>query len=469
MEHKLDAPRVLAVPEENFKALAWMGPMLMLLGEAIGSGEILTEPVAGARYGGALLWVILFTVVTKAFWNEAIGRVALATGQNFLEACSGMGPPTSWVPWLWLAVNALKDFLLRGGIVAIGGLICYDVFGDLPGWMVPGSAPLGTAANEAAQSVTWTFLNFVLVWVILVGGGYRLAESFNTVFCLLFTVALVACAVFVFPEVTGELASGLVPRMATSPDQLLVMMSLAGIVMAGSGTIKYSAWAEERDMGLFAHTRETGRLTRDQFQPTSEEEVKRMRGWLRVSRINISLSYGLGMLICLATFVLGVGILRPAGVQLAGAGLARELSLMMTQVLGPWARSLFYLGAWAAIMSTAISIFDGSSRIFIQPMRAKLPGFFARLSANHWQKIVMSLMMTGSWTVYAFIPKPVTLVLVMGAIDAPLIGVLMITYAFLGRRYLPRAYRSGAFWCVSMVLIGLLYLALGVSYMFLKG
>ena len=81
-------------------------------------------------------------------------------------------------------------------------------------------------------------------------------------------------------------------------------------------------------------------------------------------------------------------------------------------------------------------------------MRAKLPGFFARLSANQWQKIVMSLMMTGSWIVYALIPKPVTLVLVMGAIDAPLIGVLMITYAFLGRRYLPQAYRSGAFWCV---------------------
>ena len=375
MEYRPDAARVFAVPDENFRALAWMGPMLMLLGEAIGSGEILTEPVAGARYGGALLWVILFTVVTKAFWNEAIGRVALATGQNFLEACSGMGPPISWVPWLWLAVNFVKDFLLRGGIVAIGGLICYDVFGDLPSWMVPGSAPLGTAANEAAQSVTWTFLNFLLVWGILVGGGYRLAESFNTVFCLLFTVGLVACAVFVFPEVTGELASGLVPRMATSPDQLLVMMSLAGIVMAGSGTIKYSAWAEERDMGLFAHAREAGRLSRDQFQPVSEEEVRRMRGWLRVSRINISLSYGLGMLICLATFVLGVGILKPAGVQLAGAGLARELSLMMTQVLGPWARSLFYLGAWAAIMSTAISIFDGSSRILHSADAGQVAGF----------------------------------------------------------------------------------------------
>ena len=291
--------------------------MLMLLGEAIGSGEILTEPVAGARYGGALLWVILFTVVTKAFWNEAIGRVALATGQNFLEACSGMGPPISWVPWVWLVINALKDFLLRGGIVAIGGLICYDVFGDLPGWMVPGSAPLGHCSPRSRTECELDISEFCP------GMGHpgrgRLSPGGVVQHGIL--PALHRCAggmcCFIFPEVTGELASGLVPRMATSPDQLLVMMSLAGIVMAGSGTIKYSAWAEERDMGLFAHTRDTGRLSRDQFQPVSEEEIKRMRGWLRVSRINISLSYGLGMLICLATFVLGVGILRPAGVQLA--------------------------------------------------------------------------------------------------------------------------------------------------------
>ena len=101
-------PRVMRVSGETVTALAWIGPMLMLLAEAIGSGEILTEPVAGARYGGALLWLILLTIVTKAFWNEAIGRVSIVTGQNFLEACSGMGPPFSWVPWIWFCINPVS-------------------------------------------------------------------------------------------------------------------------------------------------------------------------------------------------------------------------------------------------------------------------------------------------------------------------------------------------------------------------
>ena len=187
-DQKSAQPRVMRVSGETITALAWIGPMLMLLAEAIGSGEILTEPVAGARYGGALLWLILLTIVTKAFWNEAIGRVCIVTGQNFLEACSGMGAPVSWVPWIWFCVNLIKDFLLRGGIVAIAGLICHDIFGGL----LPG-------AGEVQQQIFWTFLNFLLVWVILIVGGYRPVETFNTVMCLLFTLSLLICASFVVP------------------------------------------------------------------------------------------------------------------------------------------------------------------------------------------------------------------------------------------------------------------------------
>ena len=221
-------------------------------------------------------------------------------------------------------------------------------------------------------------------------------------------------------------------------------------------------------MGLLGHAREKGRLTREQFQPNSPEEVSRMRGWLRINRTNIVLTYALGLIVCLSTFILGVGILHPAGITLAGPGLARELSLMMTEVLGPWSRNVFYLGAWAAIISTAISIFDGSSRMFMQPLRMKAPGLFGKMTPQVWQKLILSLMMVGSWVVYAFFPKPVTLVLIMGAIDTPMIGIMMVAYAFLGRRYLPAAYRYGKAWWGSLLLMGCLYLALGVTYAFLK-
>ena len=444
--------------------------MLMLLAEAIGSGEIVGEPVAGARYGGTLLWLILFTVITKAFWNEAVGRVSLVTGQNFLEACSGAGPPLAWVPWAWFAVNAVKDFLLRGGLVAIAGLICYDLFGDLPVWLLPWSSPPGASgstgqAAEDLQGIAWTFLNFAMVWVILASGGYRLAERLNMVLCLVFTVSLVFCALMVFPPVAGELARGLIPTTPSRPGELLMMVSLSGIVMAGSGTIRYSAWVEERGMGLLAQVRREGRrMGRDEFSPRSSEEAGRMSVWLRVNRINITLTYCLGALVCCSTFVLGVAVLRPAGVDLTGVRLARELSLMMTEVLGPWARILFYAGTWAAVISSAISVFDGASRMYFQPFRMKAPNLFSRLSDGTWQKLLITLMMAGSWSVYALLPEPTTLVILSGAIDAPLVGVLIIAYSYLGRYYIPEAYRYGGLWAAALFLTGLLYVGLGVIY-----
>lgn len=447
--------RVALVRADVFRALAWIGPILLVLGTAVGSGEVLAEPAAGAKYGGKLLWAVVLIVITKAFWNEVVGRVSIVTGQNFLDTCSNAGPLVSWVPWAWYAVNGLKDFFLRGGIAALAGMICNDLclelFGPLP------------LVSEDDQVKAWTLLNYGMMWVVLVAGGYRLVETLNTVLCLLFSMCLIACAAAVLPRAIGELAEGVLPSLPSQSDELLMMVALTGIVMSGSATVYYTAWAEERQMGLFGFARQLGRsLTPEEFQPQSEEEVRRMRRWVRVNRINVTLTYVLGALICLSTFVLGVAVLRPAGVTLKGEALARELSLMMTTVVGGWAKYVFYIGAWAALVSTSIGILDGGSRMYVQPVRQLAPRLFAKLSFGNWRIIVMTLMVGGCWTVYVLVPDALRLVVWMGAVDGPLVGFLMITYAYLGRWYLPAPYRSGRFWTIAMMLIGLLYFGLGV-------
>jgi Mn2+/Fe2+ NRAMP family transporter len=369
----------------------------------------------------------------------------------------------AWVPWAWYAVNIVKDFFLRGGIVAIAGLICYDALGPLPLplALVNGAAVAG--ATDQLQTISWTLLNYGLIWLLLVVGGYRLAEALNIALSLIFTFCLAACAVAVLPQATGELLRGMRPRVPSGSDELLMLVSLAGIVMSGSTTVYYSAWAEERRMGMFDFVRRTGcRLSRQQIEPQSAEEVRRMAGWIRVNRVNVAVTYFLGALICLSTFILGVAVLRPAGVTLRGAQLAPELSLMMTQVAGPWAKPVFYLGAYAAVVSTAIGVLDGGSRMYTQPLRRKLPALVERVSPVTCQRIIMTLMVAGCWLVYVLVPDALKLVIWMGAIDAPLVGILIIAYAYLGKWYLPRAYRRGTVWVLVMTLIGSLYLGLGV-------
>ncbi|MFV1964894.1 MAG: Nramp family divalent metal transporter [Pirellulaceae bacterium] len=458
---KKDASRLANPPTGFFGSLLWMGPMLLLLGTAIGSGELVAEPAAGARYGGSLLWAIIFIIVTKALWNEAIGRVSIVTGQSFLETCSAAGPLVTWVPWFWYAVNILKDFFLRGGIAAIAGQICYDVFGPLP-FLGERSDP---AATASMQVVAWTLLNYGFIWGLLTLGGYRLAETVNTILSVLFTICLVACAAVVFPGAAHDLREGLVPSLPSSSGEWLMLMTLSGIVMSGSTTVFYSVWAEERRMGLYRLTASSvRRLTRDDSEPESPAEIEQMRGWLRVNRMNVIVTYFLGALICLSTFILGVAVLRPAEVTLTGPTLARELSLMMTEVAGPWARPLFYIGAYAAVISTAIGILDGGSRMYLQPLRHILPRLFERISAKLCQRIIMLLMAVGSWTVYLLMPDALKLVVWMGAVDAPLVGVLIVSYAYLATFYLPRPYRPGIAWTVMMALIGSIYFAFGTYY-----
>ena len=456
-------PRLAAPPVGNIRSLAWIGPMLLLLGTAIGTGELLAEPAAGARYGGSLFWAILFIIITKALWNEAIGRVGIVTGQNFLECCSSGGRVVSWVPWAWYAVNVLKDFFLRGGITAIAGLICYDVFGPLP--FLDPVLYQRWGSPEQHHIAAWTLVNYAFVWCLLAVGGYRLAETINTVLSLLFTTCLAVCAVAVLPQAPGELARGLLPHMPAESGQWLMLMTLSGIVMSGSTTVYYSAWAEERQMGLFGFVRRAGRrLTQGEIEPESEEEMQSMFGWLRVNTLNVTVCYVLGAVVCLSTFVLGVAVLRPAGVTLSGAKLAPELSLMMTRVAGPWAKSVFYVGAYAAVISTAIGILDGAPRMYVQPLRRMFPTVQKHLSPAACRRIIMALMVTGCWSVYVLVPDALKLVVWMGAVDAPLVGILIATYAYLARFYLPQAYRRGFAWTLAMFLVAGLYFAIGPFY-----
>jgi Mn2+/Fe2+ NRAMP family transporter len=370
------------------------------------------------------------------------------------------------VPWFWYVVNVLKDFFLRGGIAAIAGLICYDTFGRLP--FVGG----GRYANggEGSQQVAWTLLNYGAIWVLLVVGGYQLAERVNTALCLLFTGCLMLCALAVLPRAVPELTRGLWPRLPRDEGEWLVLMALSGIVMSGSTTVYYSAWAEERRMGLYAFARRAGRrLTRDEFEPTSKEEAGQMRGWLRVNQLNVGVTYFLGALTCLSTFVLGVAILRPAGITLSDEEkLTTELSRMMTDVAGPWSKAVFYVGTYAAVISTAIGVLDGGSRVYLQPLKRFAPGVLAKLSTPVCHRIIMTLMVAGCWFVYVAVRDVLRLVLWMGAVDAPLVGVLVVTYAYMARWRLPRAYRQNLAITILMTCVGVAYFVFGTYYVCLQ-
>ncbi len=69
-----------AVPSSSFLKLA--GPGLVVAATGIGSGDVVSATVGGARYGVVLLWAIALGAFFKFVLSEGIARWQLATGPD---------------------------------------------------------------------------------------------------------------------------------------------------------------------------------------------------------------------------------------------------------------------------------------------------------------------------------------------------------------------------------------------------
>ena len=62
------------------------GPGMMLMMTGIGTSHLVTAPVAGGRYGYALLWCLPIAYVFKYYGFEMAIRFTHATGRSMLDA-----------------------------------------------------------------------------------------------------------------------------------------------------------------------------------------------------------------------------------------------------------------------------------------------------------------------------------------------------------------------------------------------
>ena len=85
------------------RGLQWIstvGPGVIVLGAAIGSGEYLLGPVSFVKYGLTLLWVTTVATLLQTVFNLELMRYTMATGE---PACTGfMRTRPSSTFWAWV-------------------------------------------------------------------------------------------------------------------------------------------------------------------------------------------------------------------------------------------------------------------------------------------------------------------------------------------------------------------------------
>ncbi len=443
-----DALSRLPLPDMNPRGLLrHFGPGLILMMTGIGTSHLVTAPVAGGRFGYALLWCIPVAYIFKYYGFEMAFRFTNATGRSMLDAYTTA--PGKWPVWYVLITTIIQCALGQAGRLAAAAAVLFYVFSEylglgLPSWVYG----LGLGALSVG---------------ILLYGRYAAVELSTKVLAGLLFVSTVGVYVF---EPAPMSAMGRFFVFETPAGSWLVIAAFLGLLPTGIDvSLQASEWGKAKRVGM-GRIRE--QLERDglakRFDPfggsTGKDlavDVSRLpahaqeycRRWFRIGLWDFTLGHVVSFVLAVIFLLLAAIWLWEEGnpAEVAGNAVIGEIARIFTDSIGPGMMLIFLLGAFAATFSTAFNYFDGWPRVVGACCRnlfratAALPGIAAdQLTDDHRKtaaseyniyRITMFYSLIASVLILAGLPRPVFLVLVSSALAffvAPVIFFLNVYY-----------------------------------------
>jgi hypothetical protein len=231
--------------------LALIGPGLVLAGGSIGTGEWVMGPQAAARYQGAMLWVVLFSIIAQVILNTEVLRYTLCTGEPILTGFLRCKPG----PRFWLIFYLILDF--GGWWPSLAGLAAQIL---VVAWQ--GLTPADTINTETVRHVSVGVFLFCAILPlfggkiyntlqVVMGGKFMFLLGYMA-FCTLFYVSL---------QTWIQMWSGLIdftrwPKNPATGESTLdwsLVAALTGFAgVGGLGNIMVSNFAREKGWGMGA-------------------------------------------------------------------------------------------------------------------------------------------------------------------------------------------------------------------------
>ena len=292
------------------KARLSFGPGALVAAAFIGPGTVTACTLAGANFGFALVWALVFATLATIILQEMTVRLGILGGAGLGEALVAPGTPAA-LKWgaivLVLAALALGNAAYEAGNITGGALGLRAILGE------------GEGVQRAAALATG-----LIAALVLLLGRYKTLERFLIGLVILMSLAFAASLVLVRPD-PGAMLGGLRPQL---PDGSL----LAAMALIGTTIVPYN---------LFLHAA----AVRERWKENTE-------GGLAAAIADTRVSVGLGGLISIL-------VLSTAAASLFGAGIVISSGADMASALepayGPAARILVGAGLCAAGLSSAIT------------------------------------------------------------------------------------------------------------------
>ncbi|MFC4358905.1 Nramp family divalent metal transporter [Halobium salinum] len=279
-----------------------IGPGAMVAAAFIGPGTVTTASVTGARFGYALVWTILFSVVATIILQEMSARLGLVSREGLGEALRDQFD-TEAVQWAAVALV----------VSAIGiGTAAYEA-----GNILGGAAGLETITGISAT--VWGALMGLVAGALLWTGRYKLIERALVGLVGVMAVSFLVSAALIGPDLSA-LALGFVPGIPEG--SLFLITGLIGTTVVGYNLFLHASNVQERWGG-----------------PEDLPEC----------RTDTVLSIVVGGLITVAILVTAAAAF-PVGTEISDVGRMAE---QLRPIAGPYATLFFSIGLFAAGFTSA--------------------------------------------------------------------------------------------------------------------
>ncbi|NIA14255.1 MAG: iron transporter [Nitrospiraceae bacterium] len=301
--------------------LAVIGPGCLVAATGVGAGDLATAGFAGSELGVAVLWAVVVGTALKFALNEGLARWQLATGTSLIEGANEhLGRPFQAVFLLYLLP---WSFCVGAALMGACGVCVHamlPIFDD-------------AATGKLVFGVASSLLGLVMVQV----GGYRLFQKIMGACIALMFVTVLCTAALMRPDWRGVLSGLAVPVIPRLHEGGLGWtIALMGGVGGTLTVLCYGYWIRE--------------------------EGREGPEYLATCRVDLAIGYLMTGLFGIAMVIIASQI--DADGLGKGAGLVVALAERLEAPLGPIGRWVFLIGAFGAVFSSLLGVWQCVPYVF---------------------------------------------------------------------------------------------------------
>ncbi len=420
---------------EPISLKASVGPSIILLGLALGSGELIMWPYLVSQYGLGIIWGGLLGITFQYFLNTEIMRYTLARGESVFVGWARFG---KFIP-LWFIFSTVIPWALPGFVLASATMLSH-IFPIL--------------------NIRFTAVFLLLLTGIIISSGKTLYKTMETVQKTLLSVGVPFMTLLAIYMARGSdwvaLFKGLVGQgegYQFLPAGVAIGAFLGAFAYSGGGgnlNLAQSYYIKEKGMGMGKYGvgikallmgDKSHRIDGKLFTLSASNLSRWSRWWRLVCTEHLLVFWGIGLFTIIMLAMLSSATSR--GVEsIGGLSFFFRESEMIGSALHPIVGSIFVAVGALMLFTTQLGVLESASRIISENILLLKYRVNEEVNASKMFYYVLWLELAFS-AIFLFTgaSEPRTLLTVGAILNAAAMMVAFALILFLNTKSLPLAIR----------------------------